>query len=246
MRFSGIKRNLSDLVWLYIYDEVQVVKIARISSRLQQQIEKAAVIMKAGGVVAFPTDTVYGLGACLYDHKAVDRIYEIKQRPRYLSLPVLLAEESQLDTVASSVPEIARLLMERFWPGGLTIVLHKAMVFPCNSIANENTIAVRIPAHPVPLALIKQAAVPIIGTSANVSSQPSALKAEDVEEQLDGTVDFIIDGGTCPGGVESTVVDVTQSDPVVLRQGIVPEKEIRKIYSEYERQVNKRAYCSRK
>jgi L-threonylcarbamoyladenylate synthase len=176
----------------------------------------------------------------------VDRIYEIKQRPLHLPLPVLLAEEAQLDTVAASAPGIALLLMKRFWPGGLTIVLRRAAAFPGSGTANENTIAVRIPDHPVPLALIRLAGVPIIGTSANVSNQPGALTADDVESQLGKAVDLIINGGTCPGGVESTVVDVTGSVPVVLRKGAVSEKEINKVYHEYEREVSKRAYCPRK
>jgi L-threonylcarbamoyladenylate synthase len=222
------------------------VKIARLSSQVQQQIEKAAGIVKAGGVVVFPTDTIYGLGANPFNRKAVDRIYEIKQRPRHLPLPVLLAEESELDTIAAHVPEIARLLIKRFWPGGLTIVLHRAAAFPGSGTENEDTIAVRIPNHPVPLALVRLAAVPVIGTSANLSSQPGALIAEDAKKQLGSAVDFIIDGGTCPGGVESTVVDVTKSIPVILRKGAVSEKEITTVFQEYERQVSKRAYCSRK
>jgi L-threonylcarbamoyladenylate synthase len=245
MRCSYIKRNFLD--WLYFWSsgEVWAVRTTRLSFQLQQQIDKAADIVKAGGVVAFPTDTVYGLGANPFIPEAVDRIYKIKQRLRRLPLPILLADESQLDTIAASVPEIARLLMKRFWPGGLTIVLHKAAAFPGSGAAEEDTIAVRVPNHPITLALIKLAAVPVIGTSANLSSQPSALTAGDVEYQLDGAIDLVIDGGKCPGGVESTVVDITGKAPVILRKGAVPEEEINKAFKEYMMEVDKRAYCSR-
>ncbi len=221
------------------------MRATRLSSQLQQQIDKAANIVKAGGVVAFPTDTVYGLGANPFIPEAVDRIYKIKQRLRHLPLPILLAGESQLDTIAASVPEIGRLLMKRFWPGGLTIVLYKATAFPGSGAAEEDTIAVRVPNHPITLALIKLASVPIIGTSANLSSQPNALTAEDVQCQFDGVVDLIIDGGKCPGGVESTVVDITGKAPVILRKGAVTEEEINKVFKEYMREVDKHAYCSR-
>lgn len=217
----------------------------RLSSKLVQQIEKAAEIVKKGGVVAFPTDTVYGLGANPFIKEAVDRIYAIKQRPRHLPLPVLLADESRIDEVVASVPGIALLFMKRFWPGALTIVLPKAASFPGSVIAGENTVAVRIPHHEVTLALIRKAGVPIIGTSANLSSKPSALTAKEVEEQLGSAVDVIVDGGRCPGGVESTVVDLTGQSPVILRQGAVTEEEITRVYQEYSREVDKRAYCSR-
>jgi L-threonylcarbamoyladenylate synthase len=136
--------------------------------------------------------------------------------------------------------------MKQFWPGGLTIVLRRSAAFPGSDTAGEDTVAVRVPAHRVSLALIRLAAVPIIGTSANVSGGSNALTAEDVERQLDGAVDFIIDGGTCPGGVESTVVDVTGSVPVILRKGAISEEEINTVLQKCERQVNKVAYRSRK
>jgi L-threonylcarbamoyladenylate synthase len=124
--------------------------------------------------------------------------------------------------------------------------LHRAAAFPGSSIAGKDTIAVRVPAHRVSLALIRLAAVPIIGTSANVSGGANALTAKDVERQLDGAVDFIIDGGTCPGGVESTVVDVTGPVPAILRKGAISEEEINTVLQNYERQVNKVANRSRK
>lgn len=217
----------------------------KLSSKLRQQIDKAADIVKGGGVVAFPTDTVYGLGANPVIKEAVDRIYKIKQRPCRMPLPVLLADESQVDEIAASVTEIAVLFMRHFWPGGLTIVLSQATSFPGSGIAGENTVAVRIPNHEVTLALIKKAGVPIIGTSANLSGKPSALTAKEVADQLGSAVDFIVDGGRCPGGVESTVVDLTGRVPVILRKGAVPESKINEVYQRYMREVDKSACCSR-
>jgi len=216
-----------------------------VSAMVMQQIEKAAEIVKGGGVVAFPTDTVYGLGANPFIKEAVDRIYEIKQRPRHMPLPVLLADESQVAGIVASVPDIARLFMKRFWPGGLTIVLFKAASFPGSGAVKEDRVAIRIPNHEVTIALIRKAGVPIIGTSANLSSRPSALTAGEVADQLGDTVDLVVDGGGCPGGVESTVVDVTGQIPVIVRQGAVMESAINETFQKYMREVAKRAYCSR-
>jgi L-threonylcarbamoyladenylate synthase len=213
--------------------------------KLVQQIEKAAAIIRTGGIVAFPTDTVYGLGANPYMKEAVNRIYEVKQRPRSMPLPVLLADELLLADVVVTVPAVARLLIKYFWPGGLTLVLSRKSSFPNSGSADETKIAVRIPAHEVILALIRGAGVPVIGTSANISSKPSALTAREVEAQLGNAVDLIIDGGRCPGGIESTVVDVTGKVPVILRQGAVPDSEIKRLYQEYLKEADKNAYCSR-
>jgi len=223
--------------------KVQVMA-GRLSSKLVQQIEKAAQIVKSGGVVAFPTDTVYGLGASPFIAKAVERIYEIKGRTRRLPLPVLLADEAQLADVVASVPDIARLLMKRFWPGGLTLVLGKASLLPDNVTAGGGTVAVRMPNHEVTLALIRKAGVPIVGTSANLSNSPSAITAAEVREQLDGAVDLVVDGGRCPGGIESTVVDLTGRVPVILRQGAVTEEKIQQVYLEYMKGAKQNAYCS--
>jgi L-threonylcarbamoyladenylate synthase len=201
--------------------------------KLKKQIEAAAELLKKGGVVAYPTDTVYGLGASPFCQEAVDRIYGIKQRLRHLPFPILIADEAQLSEVVDSVPEIARLLIKQFWPGGLTLVLPRKPSFPGGGTRSEKNIAVRIPAHEVTIALIRLAGVPVIGTSANISKLPSALSAREVEAQLGSVIDLIVDGGKCPGGVESTVVDVTGNVPMILRRGAVPESEIVKICEGY-------------
>jgi L-threonylcarbamoyladenylate synthase len=216
-----------------------------IKGKLKEQIEEAAELLKKGGVVAFPTDTVYGLGASPFCQEAVDRIYEIKQRLRHLPFPILLEDEAQLSEVVDSVPGIARLLIKQFWPGGLTLVLPKKSSFPGVGTRNEKNIAVRVPAHDIAITLIRMAGVPVIGTSANISKLPSALTAREVEAQLGSVVDMIIDGGKCPGGVESTVIDITGSAPLILRRGAVPESEIIRICQEYLKGVDKDAHSFR-
>jgi L-threonylcarbamoyladenylate synthase len=210
---------------------------------VQREIEKGAKILQKGGVIAFPTDTVYGLGADAFNSTAVERIYEIKNRPKHRQLPLLIADVERLTTLADSIPEFAWFLAKRFWPGGLTLVLSKTGSVPAY-LASAPTIAVRVPNHPVCLALIQHLGNPIIGTSANISGQPAALTADEVGHQLGGKIDFIINGGKCPGGKESTVVDVTRNSPVILRQGIISSHEIDKAYKEY-LELNSEAYCHR-
>lgn len=200
----------------------------KLSASIQEQLEKGVAILKDGGVVAFPTDTVYGLGAGIGINSAVERVYRVKERPRHMALPLLLADLSQLDDVARSVPPSARLLAENFWPGPLTLVLFKADSVPDIVTGGSETIAVRIPAHPIPAALARGVGTAIVGTSANLSGQPSALTAAEARAQLGDKVDLIIDG-ECPGGKESTVVDLTGEKPIILRQGALSREELRQI-----------------
>lgn len=209
---------------------------------LQEQIKKGVKILKTGGVVAFPTDTVYGLGADFSNSKAVGRIYEVKKRPKYLPLPLLVNDISQMRVLAATISQLTLFLAKRFWPGGLTLILPKAASLSLYPVG-QPTVAVRVPAHPVPLALIQGLGKPIIGTSANMSGNLSASTAGEVEQQLGDRVDFIIDGGECPGGNKSTIVDATGETPVILRQGIISQYEIEQAFEEY-RKVNNYAYCS--
>jgi L-threonylcarbamoyladenylate synthase len=212
-------------------------------NRLQGQVKEAVQILKKGGVIVFPTDTVYGLGADAFNSKAVERIYEIKKRPRHLPLPLLLSDVSQVTMIAESVPGIGWFLASRFWPGGLTLVLPKIASLP-TYLTKGPTVAVRVPNHPICLTLSKHLGRPIIGTSANISGRPSSLTADKVKQQLGDKVDLIIDGGKCSGGGESTIVDVTGEVPVVLRQGIVAQHEIDVAFKEY-CEAKSDAYCSR-
>ena len=190
------------------------------------QVKKCAGALKSGGIAAFPTDTVYGLGADVYNDQAIRRIYAAKRRPLNLPLPVLIADMSQLNQLAADIPPLAKKLMAKFWPGALTIVFDKAPSFNSPVLAGSRKIAVRMPGHAVTLRLIKEASCPIVGTSANLHNLPALLTAAEVREQLGSAVDFILDGGTCLGGLESTIVDVTGDKPAILRRGAIPEKEI--------------------
>jgi len=201
----------------------------KLSLSIQQQVEQGISILKQGGIVAFPTDTVYGLGACISIGYAVERVYRVKERPRSMALPLLLADASQIGEVAEPVPLIAWLLADKFLPGALTMVLHKSESVPDIITGGGTTVAVRIPAHPVPVALARGLGAPIVGTSANLSGKPSALTADEVYAQLGDKVDLIIDGGRCPGGKESTIIDLTGETPVVLREGAILRKELEQV-----------------
>ena len=201
----------------------------KLSLDIQEQIEKGISILKQGGLVAFPTDTVYGLGAWANNEQAVEQVYRVKERPRNMALPLLLADISQIDEVAEPVPPIVWLLAHNFLPGALTIVLHKSNLVPDIITAGGITVAVRIPAHPIPIALAQGLGAPIVGTSANLSGKPSALTADEVYSQFGNKIDLVIDGGRCPGGRESTIIDVTEEEPVILREGAISREELKQV-----------------
>jgi L-threonylcarbamoyladenylate synthase len=203
----------------------------RLSASVREQVEKGIVILKKGGVIAFPTDTVYGLGASMAIDSAVERVYRIKERPRQMALPLLLADLSQLEKIAISIPASARLLAENFWPGPLTLVLLKSDAVPDIVTAGSETVAVRIAAHPIPTALARGVGTAIVGTSANLSGQPSALSAEEARAQLGDRVELIIEG-SCPGGKESTIVDLSGEKPVILRRGALSIEALKQICPE--------------
>ncbi len=199
------------------------------SAKIQEQVERGIFILRQGGLVAYPTDTVYGLGAWASLPQAVERVYRVKERPRNMALPLLLSDKSQITDVAEHVPPVAWLLIRSFSPGALTIVLRKSKSVPDIITAGNTTIAVRIPAHPIPIALVEGLGAPIVGTSANLSGQPSPLTADEVYSQLGDRIDLIIDGGRCPGGKESTIIDVTGQTPVVLREGAISMEELKQV-----------------
>jgi len=201
----------------------------KLPSHIQQQVDKGISILKQGGIVAFPTDTVYGLGAWATNEPAVKRVYEVKERPRDRALPLLLANISQINEVAYPVPQIAWVLAQNFLPGALTLVLYKSESVPDIITGEGKTVAVRIPRHPVPIALIKGLEAPIVGTSANLSGKQITLTADEVYAQFGDKIDLVIDGGQCLGGIESTVVDVTGEVPLVLREGAISKEELRQV-----------------
>jgi len=196
---------------------------------MKEQIEKGISILNQGGIVAFPTDTVYGLGAKASNQLAVERVYEVKERPRNIALPLLLAGVSQISEVAEPVPPIVWLLAHNFLPGALTIVLHKSNSVTRIITAGGVTVAIRVPAHPIPVALAQGLGGHIVGTSANVSGKPSSLTAEEVYSQFGNKIDLVIDGGRCPGGRESTIIDVTGDEAVILREGAISSQELRQV-----------------
>lgn len=193
----------------------------------KEAIDVAARILAEGGLVAFPTDTVYGVGAHVFQLDAVERIYVAKIRPRDKAIPILLARADDLVLVAEGITETAWLLAERFWPGGLTLVLPRKANVPDVVSAGGPTVAVRVPNHPVPLALIAALGAPLAATSANLSGRPSPVTAQEVEAELGGRIELVLDGGRCPGGVPSTVLDLTADPPAILRAGAIGVEEIR-------------------
>lgn len=201
----------------------------KLTASIQREIEQAVTILKQGGIVACPTDTVYGVGAAIYNEEAVERVYKIKGRPRNRALPILLAEKYQIAEVAKIVPPLARRLADRFFPGALTIVLPKADSVSDIVTGGRKTIALRIADHPIPIAVVRGLGVPIVGTSANLSGSPSALTPEEVHAQLGDRVDMIINGGRCPGGWESTIIDLSGKTPRILRQGPISMEELKEV-----------------
>ena len=187
-------------------------------------IEQALRILRAGGLAAFPTDTVYGVGALAFDGPAVESIYAAKDRPVEKAIPILIADTDDLDKVAVDVPPMARILAARFWPGPLTLVVPKQPTLP-EAVSATATVAIRIPDHPVARALLR-AAGPMAVTSANLSGQPSPVSAEEVMRQLNGRIPLVLDGGVTPGGIPSTLVDCLGAEPVILREGPLTKEQI--------------------
>lgn len=189
-------------------------------------IADAAAILRNGGLVAFPTETVYGLGANALDPAAVARIFQAKGRPPQNPLIVHIADEGTISGLTSNWPETAVLLAKRFWPGPLTLVVHKSATVPDAVTAGGDTVALRMPAHPVAMALLKATNIPIAAPSANRSTLLSPTRAEHVLRGLDGRIDLLLDAGPTPGGLESTVLDVTNNPPRLLRPGLISPAEL--------------------
>ncbi|MGE5554121.1 MAG: L-threonylcarbamoyladenylate synthase [Betaproteobacteria bacterium] len=195
-------------------------------------LAEAGKVLRQGGLVAFPTETVYGLGANALDPAAVGKIFIAKGRPADNPLIVHVAERESLAELVADVPEVGRALMDQFWPGPLTLVLPKSAQVPGGVTAGLPTVAVRMPDHEVALGLIAAAGVPVAAPSANRSGRPSPTTAAHVWEDLQGRVELILDGGPTGVGVESTVVDVTGSVPALLRPGGVGLEELRRVAGE--------------
>ncbi|MDD4878653.1 MAG: L-threonylcarbamoyladenylate synthase [Candidatus Nanoarchaeia archaeon] len=203
-------------------------------------VKQAALIIKEGGLVAFPTETVYGLGADAFNSKAVEKIFEAKERPASKALIAHIADKKDVYKLSREVPKEAEMLMNKFWPGPLTIILKKSKIVPDAATAGLDTIAIRMPAHNVALALIREAKTPIAAPSANISGMPSPTDAEQVIEYMMGKIDVIIDSGDTDIGVASTVLDMTVNPPLILRQGALSKEEIEMVLKDNNEKPDKR------
>ena len=192
-------------------------------------IKQAGEIIKKGGLVAFPTETVYGLGANALSEEAAAKIYEAKGRPSDNPLIAHIADIDMLAPLVKEIPPAAVKLMEAFWPGPMTLIFNKSNLVPKGTTGGLETVAVRYPNHPIAQALINASGVSIAAPSANLSGKPSPTLGEHVMDDMDGRVDMIIDGGMVGMGLESTIIDVTVNPPMILRPGFITEEMIQKV-----------------
>lgn len=206
-----------------------ITKYIRITGSNMEQLDKAAKALKNGQLVAFPTETVYGLGADALNPEAVLSIFEAKGRPGDNPLIVHIAQVEMLEVLAADIKPDVKKLAGAFWPGPLTMVLKKASIVPHETTGGLDTVAVRIPDNEIALELIRRSGVPIAAPSANLSGKPSPTLAKHVLDDLNGRIPYIIDGGPCRVGVESTVLDMTAEIPVILRPGGVTQSMIESV-----------------
>jgi len=197
------------------------------TAEAQEALQRGAQILRAGGLVAFPTETVYGLGANALDAEAVERIFTAKQRPSWDPVIVHVAGETMLEGLVREVPDTARKLIAAFWPGPLTLLLPRTSAIPDTVTAGRPLVGVRMPSHPVALELIRRAGVPVAAPSANTFAHTSPTTAAHVLADLDGRIDAIVDAGPAEHGVESTVLDPCQSPMLIYRPGAVTIVQIR-------------------
>ncbi len=196
---------------------------------IEDKISAAAKILRQGGLVALPTETVYGLGANALDENAVRRIFEAKGRPQDNPLIIHVSGQQWLPRYCADIPPLAYVLARKFWPGPLTMILKRKPCVPDQTTAGLDTVAVRCPNHPVTLAIIREAGIPIAAPSANLSGRPSCTTAQDVAEDMDGKIEGLVDGGPCAVGVESTILDLTCDPPRLLRPGGLPVESLEQL-----------------
>lgn len=208
---------------------MKTIVINKTSKQIETDIEKVANILKNGGTVAFPTETVYGLGANALDEEAVGKIFKAKGRPSDNPLIVHIADIQMLDQLAEEVTEKQKKIIEAFWPGPLTLILKKKKAVPDCVTGGLDTVAIRYPDHPLAQEIIRKATVPIAAPSANLSGKPSPTKGEHVVEDLKGRVDAIVLGEDCKIGIESTVLDTTGEIPMILRPGGVSREDLERV-----------------
>jgi L-threonylcarbamoyladenylate synthase len=203
--------------------------LRELETRKPGALDRAAALLRSGGIVAFPTETVYGLGAAVFDETAVARVFEAKQRPRFDPLIVHVGGAADLPLLVQETPAMAQALIAHFWPGPLTLVLPKSPRVPDLVTAGLPTVAVRMPRHPLALALIARAGTPVAAPSANPFGCTSPTTAAHVRDYLDDRADMILDGGPCTVGVESTILSLATGRPVLLRPGGVPAEDLERV-----------------
>lgn len=212
--------------------ETKRIRVENPKQVREEELLEAAAILRQGGLVAFPTETVYGLGANALDEEAARKIYEAKGRPSDNPLIAHISRRSELDPLVEEVPEAAKKLMERYWPGPLTLIFKKKAAVPYGTTGGLDSVAVRMPSDPVANTLIRLAGVPVAAPSANRSGRPSPTTADHVRQDMEGRIDMIVDGGPVGIGLESTIVDVTGPVPTVLRPGAVTMEMLRETLGE--------------
>jgi len=205
---------------------------------LSSQAEKAVEVIKKGGLVAFPTDTVYCLGADPRNPEAVAKVYMVKQRPLHLALPVIVANMEQLHKVCDVSP-LALFLAKEFFPVGFTLVMPKSPKLPSIVTAGKTSVAVRIQDNPIATMIAEQLDLGVVGTSANIHDMKSPVTGDEVKDQIGSDIDFIV-YGECSGGIESTIVDVTGNEPVILRNGAVPADKVKQAWERFKRKANRK------
>lgn len=218
--------------------DTEIVKIDRKNFN-RQELKRAGELIRAGALVAFPTETVYGLGGNALDERAVKKIYAAKGRPSDNPLIVHIAELEALGELAVNVPEIAYRLAGRFWPGPMTIILKKSSIVPDATSGGLPTVSVRMPSDPIARALIAESERYIAAPSANLSGRPSPTTAEHVIEDLSGRIEMILDGGMCDIGLESSIIDLSGDVPMILRPGYITKEDFEEIAArvEYDKAV---------
>ena len=202
---------------------------------ITENITEAAELIRQGALVAVPTETVYGLAGSGFNESAVERIYEVKGRPEVKPLSLMVPGPEAFEKCCTEVPEAARVLAERFWPGPLTIVLPAREEIPGVVLAGGHTVGLRCPDHPLTLRLLRECALPLAAPSANPSGEPSPKTAQQVLGYFDGKIEAVIDGGECGIGRESTIIDLTRTPYRILRQGVLPERDIAAALGEHMR-----------
>lgn len=193
------------------------------------KLKEPAKIIKEGGIVIFPTETVYGIGTNGLNEKAVQQLYEVKQRPLNKPISLLVNSIDMIEEIAKDITDIEYELIKEFFPGPLTIILKKNNIVPNILTANQDTVGIRMPANKIALKLIEYAGVPIATPSANISGRPSGTNIKDIMEDFDGKVDYFVDGGPSKIGRASTIVKVEKGIPKILRKGAISEEQIRQI-----------------